>query len=391
MVVIPQLIPFIPLIASGVGAAASLYSGYKADQRNQQVQQQQQQTQDKQMGLFDQANALIPGMQGISNLYGQAGQGFLGDRNQLQYLQGQYDPLMQQMGRLYNQDPTAQGRGYMQNLLTDPNGAASLMMNLARNGASDGGAANALMGNAQGVLSATDPSHYFAQAREAGNEAMGQLAAQMAGRGILSSGTTSRIGAATLAKLYSEAGARANQDRLNAYGISNNAYGQAGGLNLQRAGQQASLLGQAGNMQAGLAQGLASLGLQGQGQQLGILGQIGNLLGAQQGNVLQQSGLLGNYLQGLQGQYGMQQGIGNMYTDQAGLLGGLYKQQGQNINPNPYGGFGAALGSFGNAGANYLNWQQKQPTSGVPSTGQSWAGVQYQPAVMPRHYNPYLD
>lgn len=37
MVKSPQVIPFIPLIAAGIGGATSLYSGYKADQRNQQA------------------------------------------------------------------------------------------------------------------------------------------------------------------------------------------------------------------------------------------------------------------------------------------------------------------------------------------------------------------
>lgn len=35
MIDTPQILPFLPLITAGVGAATSLYSGYKANQRNQ--------------------------------------------------------------------------------------------------------------------------------------------------------------------------------------------------------------------------------------------------------------------------------------------------------------------------------------------------------------------
>lgn len=445
----PAVIPFIPLIAAGIGGATALYSGYKADKQNQAVQQQMQNTQNQQMGLFSQAQQLIPGMQNISNLYGQGAAGFLADRDRLGGIGQQYGGLLDQMQRLYGQNPTAESVNGMRGLLGQNPGAEGTaglrgllsqnsgvgnIMKLMQNagdvqagGVSDGGYGAQLGANAQNVLAATDPGVYRQQAQLAGNDALGQLSSQLASRGIASSGTSSRLGASTLSRLYADAAARGQQDRLNAYGISNSALGQAGNLalgqsqaqvnaDLQAAGMRNSALGQMGNLmlqnrgqeaglwgqlanlgmqqgnfQAGLLGQMGQMGLSNQQQQAGLLGQMGNLLSGQQGNILAGSGLLGNYLQGLQGQYGMQQGLAGLYNQQAGLLGGIYNQQAGQINPNPYGGFGAALGSFGNAAANYLNWQQKKPTSGVPSTGQSWAGVQYQPAVMPRHYNPYLD
>lgn len=354
------LIPFIPLIAAGIGGATALYSGYKADKQNQATQQQMQNTQNQQMGLFNQAQQLIPGMQGISNLYGQAGQGFLRDRGALDGIMRNYGDLYDQMGRLYQQDGAAEGAGYIRHLLGGENSPLSQYMALARQGGNDGGAAGALMGNASGVMGAVNPEAYANQARLAGNDALGQLTSGLAARGIAASGASSRLGASTLSRLYADAAARGNQDRLQAYGISNSALSAAGNMNLARTAQQASLYGQGLQTAAGLAQGLANLGMQSQNQRANLLGQMGNTLGAQQGNILAGSGLLGNFLQGLQGQYGMQQGIGNMYNNQAGLLGGIYNQQQGQINPNPYGGFGAALGAFGNAGANYLNWQAGQ-------------------------------
>lgn len=380
----PALIPFVPLIASGIGAAAGLYSGYKADQRNQQIQNQMQQTQDRQMGLFDQAQQVIPGMANIANAYGQAAGGFLGDRNALAGLQGQYGGLMDQMNRLYNTNLTGDAVNGLRGVLNQGSGVNGIL-DMMRGGANvqagtitDGGYGARLGQNAQGVMNDTNPGVYRAQARLAGNDAMGQLAAQMGARGILSSGTHSRLGAATLSRLYADAAARGQQDRLNAYGISNSALGAAGNMalnqsqgqvsaDLQAAGIRNSALSQMGNLalnnqgqQASLWGQLLNAGLQQGNFQAGLLGQMGNMLGAQQGNVLAQSGLLGNYLQGLQGQSGMLGNIANLYNNQAAALGGMYQQQGQQVNQNPYGGFGAALGSMGNAAAQYLNWQAQQ-------------------------------
>lgn len=345
----PAVIPFIPLIAAGIGGATALYSGYKADKQNQAVQQQMQNTQNQQMGLFSQAQQLIPGMQNISNLYGQGATGFLADRDRLGALNGQYGGLMDQMNRLYNS-------GGIGDILTMMRGGA----NVQAGQITDGGYGAQLAGNASAVMRDTNPEVYREQARLAGNDAMGQIASQLAGRGIASSGTSSRLGASTLSRLYADAAARGQQDRLNAYGISNNALGAAGNMALNRSQGQVSADLQAAGIRNSALGAVGNLAMSEQAHRAGLLTQISNMLGAQQGNILAGSGLLGNFLQGLQGQYGMQQGIGNMYNNQAGLLGGIYNQQQGQINPNPYGGFGAALGAFGNAGAQYLNWQAGQ-------------------------------
>ncbi|AWN24211.1 hypothetical protein DKM44_14035 [Deinococcus irradiatisoli] len=319
--------PWAPIAAAIIGAGAGLFSGYKADKRNQQIQGQMQQTQDRQMSLYDQANSLIPGMQGLMGQYGNANQGFQDLMGQLDGVNGQYGGLLGQIRGLYSQ---------------------------AQNGGpGDGGAAGMLMSNAQGALNDVNPAAFRAQAMLSGNDALGQLGAQMAGRGILSSGATSRLGASTLSRLYANAAAQGQQDRLNAYGISNNAASAAGNLALQGQGQQNSFLQNLLGMQQGV------IGAQGQG-------------------VLAQGGLLGNYLGGLGQQFGMQQGIANQYNQQAGALGGMYQQQSSQINPNPYGGFGAALGSIGTAVAGYygnqqqgqyLDWLKGQQGSSMPTYG----------------------
>lgn len=404
MVKSPALIPFVPLIAAGIGAGTAIWSGNKAAQQNGQIQQGMAQTQQKQMGLFDQAQQLIPGMQGISQQYGQAAQGFLQDRAALDNISRGYGGLYDQMNRLYGQgNPAAEGMDLMRGMLSqDPTaaGRGALSGLLSRAAGSDDGAVDALRANAAGVLSATSPDVYREQARLAGNDAMGQLASQLASRGVASSGASSRLGASTLSRLYADAAARGQQDRLNAYGQSNSALSAAGNMALQRRGMEANLAGQLAGLEmqgqqhrAGLAGQLAGLGMQGGQYQAGLLGQLGNILGAQQGNILQGSGLLGNYLQALQGQYGMQQGIAGMYTQQGQALGGMWNQQASQVNPNPYGGVGAALGAIGNAGAQFMDWRAKGLTGGgfggvpggVPSPG---FGVSYPgigPAVMPRY------
>ena len=56
----PAVLPFIPLIAAGIGGGVSLYQGYKADQRNQQQIGQAQQSQGQQQALITQM------MQGVN-------------------------------------------------------------------------------------------------------------------------------------------------------------------------------------------------------------------------------------------------------------------------------------------------------------------------------------
>lgn len=388
----PAVVPFIPLIASGISAASGYFSGKQQQKQNEQIQQGMAQTQAQQQALFNQAQQVIPGMQQVAQGYGVANGAFLGDRQALGELGGQYGALTDQMARLYQQgNPAAEGMGLLRGLMGyDPaaQGDAALAGLLNRAGGSDDGAAAALRANAAGVMRATDPGIYQRQAEQAGNAAMSQIGSAMASRGILSSGTTSRVGAATLSRLYSDAAARGQQDRLNAYGISNSALGAAGNMALQRTGMEASLAGQLaglgiqrGQYQAGLANQLAGLGMQGGQYQAGLLGQMGNLLGAQQQNILAGSGLLGNYLQGLQGQYGMQQGIAGLYNQQAGALGGMWNQQASQVNPNPYGGAIAGIGAIGNAAAQYMDYRAKQGVGsyggGTPLPG---FGVTYRPA-----------
>ncbi|KQR22861.1 hypothetical protein [Deinococcus sp. Leaf326] len=325
----PAILPLVPLITGVLGAGAAAYSGYQSNQANQRTQNAMDATQQRQMGAYDQANQQIPGMQGVANTTAQAGQGFLADRQAFADLNGQYAPLMAQMQRLYGQDPTSEASGYLRAQLGTNGEAARLRQ------------------NATDVLGATSTDAYNRQAQLAGDDALGQLSSSLAARGIASSGASSRLGASTLARLYADAQARGQQDRLSAYGISNNALQAAGG------------------MQSSIASQLGQMGLAGQQQQAGLLGQMGNLLGAQQQGIQAQSGALGNYLAALQQQYGQQQGIANQYMQQGNAMGGVYGQQQQQINPNPYGGLGAALGGIGTAAGNLF----QQRYAGGPGTG----------------------
>jgi hypothetical protein len=316
-----------------VGAGAAAYSGYQANQANQRTANQMDATQQRQQGAYDQANQQIPGMQGVANTTAMAGQGFLADRQAMSDLNGQYAPLMAQMQRLYDMDPAGEASGYLRQQLGANGEAARLRQ------------------NATDVLGATSTDAYNRQAQLAGDDALSQLSSNLASRGIASSGASSRLGASTLSRLYADAQARGQQDRLSAYGISNSALQAAGGM-------QSSIAGQ-----------LGQLGMAGQQSRAGILGQMGGLIGQQQQGVQAQAGLLGNYLQALQSQFGMQQGIAGQYMQQGNALGGIYNQQAQNINPNPWGGLGSSLGAIGNAGAYLGNYMQGNRGQGAPPMG----------------------
>ena len=125
----PAVIPFIPLIAAGVGVGGSLIGGKMASDRNNQV-----------MGKIDQQNA-------------------------------QQNTLIQQL------------------------------------------------------MSGIDKNAYMAQAGQAGEQAMSQLGADDASKGILSSGAHSRVAAQTLGDIYTNATAKYQSDRQNAMGMALGARG----------------------------------------------------------------------------------------------------------------------------------------------------------------------
>lgn len=306
-------LPFIPAITSGIGLVSGLLGGNKAEQRNQQIQGQLDGLFGQQQGLFNQIGAYRPGMEALINQQQGALGGLMQDRESLGGLMGQMQTLLGRAGAF---QPGAIG---------------------------DGGAASALMGNANQVLASTDPSAYRAQAQFAGQDALRQMQSDMAQRGTGASGLASALGAQSLSRLYADASARGQQDRLQAAGLANGAYQAAGGLNLQAS----DLRNRAANDNLQLQAGLL-------GQQAGLTNQRAGLLG-------QYVGGLGNLL----GQYGaLQQGL----MGQAGLLGQMYGQQAQGINPNPYGGFSQALGSFGNALG--FGWQNRNnPGLGYNLTG----------------------
>lgn len=86
----------------------------------------------------------------------------------------------------------------------------------------------------QQLMSGISPEAYRAQAAQAGQSALSQLAANFAGRGMLSSGALHTAGAQTLSQLYTDADARYNQDRMNAFGM---ALGGQQAIQRQYAGQ----------------------------------------------------------------------------------------------------------------------------------------------------------
>lgn len=153
-----MLVPFIPLLAAGVGAGVSLWQGNRAEQQNRAAQQQANQATQAQQALIQQL------MSGIS------------------------------------------------------------------------------------------PQAYQQQAAQAGQQALSQLAANFAGRGMLSSGALHTAGAQTLSQLYTDAQARYQQDRMNAIGMA---------LGGQQAIQQQYAGGINPNPYAGLGSALGAVGMAG--------------------------------------------------------------------------------------------------------------------------------
>lgn len=70
------------------------------------------------------------------------------------------------------------------------------------------------------LMAGITPDAYRAQAQQAGAQALDQLSGQFAGRGMLSSGALHTAGTTTLAKLYTDAAARYQQDRMQAIGMA---------------------------------------------------------------------------------------------------------------------------------------------------------------------------
>ena len=345
-------------------------------------------------GMKGQYQGLDRGYQGLDAGYQGLGQGLSG-------ISGQYGDLGKLLAGLGGQYAGLGGQlqGLDGQYASQGNAIGNLMAQLGGQGiyrADTTGQQNALMQNGQGLMASLNPDAYRNQARLAGQDAITQMSADLAGRGIGGGGVSAQMGAQNLARLYADADSKLNADRLQGANIANNAYGQAGQLNISTAGtnnaaQQnfgqlmASLIGQQSNMtgaRAGLIGQQASIngqqasylgqqaGLNGQqasylGQQGGLLGQRGNLLSQQQGLVQLLTSIFGQ-------QAGVQQGIvgqqiagtqfqQNQALNEAQIKGGQAASLNQNINPNPYGGAAAGLGAFGTAAGNYQNQQQQAP------------------------------
>jgi hypothetical protein len=106
----------------------------------------------------------------------------------------------------------------------------------------------------QQLMSGITPDAYRAQAAQAGQGALSQLAANFAGRGMLSSGALHTAGANTLAQLYTDANSKYQQDRMGAYQMA--------------LGGQQAIQGQYARQvnpdpYAGLGQSLGAIGLAG--------------------------------------------------------------------------------------------------------------------------------
>lgn len=352
-------------------------------------------------GLKGQYGGLDAGYQGLDGKYQGLGQGLTG-------ISGQYGDLGKLLAGLGGQYAGLGGQlqGLDGQYASQGNAIGNLMAQLGGQGtyrADTTGQQNALMQNGQGLMASLNPDAYRNQARLAGEDAMSQMSADLGARGVGGGGLSGQLAARSLSRLYADADSKLNADRLQGANIANNAYGQAGQLNISTAGtnnaaQQnfgqlmASLIGQQGNMtgaRAGLIGQQASMigqqagingqqagylgaqaGLNGQqasylGQQGGLLGQRGNLLGQQQGLVQLLSSIFGQ-------QAGVQQGIvgqqlagtqfqQNQALNQAQIKGGQAASLNQNINPNPYGGATAGINAFGTAFGNYQNQQAQAP------------------------------
>lgn len=115
----------------------------------------------------------------------------------------------------------------------------------------------------QQMMAGMTPDAYRAQAAQQGESALSQLAANFAGRGMLSSGALHTAGATTLAGLYANADAKLQQDKMGAYQMA-------------MGGQQA--------IQGQYARQVNPDPWVGVGQSLGAIGLAGgNLLGQQYG------------------------------------------------------------------------------------------------------------
>lgn len=468
----PAIIPFIPMLASLVGAGTAIWSGNKAQQQNNQVRTDQQTLANKQQGYFDKADTYTGGMEGLIGQYGQIGKdynsgmgsqmGYLeglkgqygGLNNKLEGLDGQYGDLGKLLEGLSGKFGGLSGKldgldgqygdlgkileglsGKFGNLEGDYRGQMGALDALFKQTNDKGferadasGAISALMGTGNRLLSETSPDAYRAQAQLAGSDALDQIGADMASRGLGNSGVAQRTGSSTLSRLYADANVRYNSDRISAGNAASGAFGQAGQLGIGAAnannaaqqnltgtlagllsnksgllngiqgiyGAQAGIAGQQGNL-LGARAGL--VGQQGNflNAQAGIAGQQGNLLGARAGLVGQQSGLLGQQ-QGLgallaqllgqsagvnQGLVGSQlqgyQGLQNYNLNLAQIMAGKEASLNQNFNPNPYGGLGAAVGAFGNAAGAYSNNQQQAPLQQANADYYRWLMTQGQP------------
>ena len=106
----------------------------------------------------------------------------------------------------------------------------------------------------QQLMSGIDRNAYMQQAQGAGDQALGQLSADDASRGLLNSGAHSRVAASTLSDIYQNANAKYQGDRQNAIGMALGARQSLG----QAYGQQYNP-----NPYSGLAPSLSGVGAAG--------------------------------------------------------------------------------------------------------------------------------
>ena len=380
-------------------------------------------------GLGQGLNGLDAGYQGLASGLSSLDPAYQGLSGRLDGIDGQYGGLAQLLSGLSGKYDALGGQfqGLDSQYAQQGNSLGNLIAQLGGQGthrADTTGMQDALMQSGRGLMASLNPDAYRNQARLSGQDAMSQINADLGARGVGNGGISGQLAARSLSRLYADADSKLNADRLQGANIANNAYGQAGQLNISTAGtnnaaQQnfgqlmASLIGQQGNMtgaragllgqQAGLIGAQAGLNNQQAGllgaraglnnQQAGLLGaraglngQQANMLGARAGLNNQQAGLLGaqggllNQQQGL-GQLlaslfgqmsGVQSGIvgqqiaGNQFQqnqalNQAQIKGGQAASLNQNINPNPNAGLTAGINSVGTAIGNYQNQQAQAP------------------------------
>ena len=364
-----------PLIGGGLSLVSGLIGGNQAAKQNAALQQRADGFYDQQQGAINSMLGQAGNMQGVigqqqANIGQQQGLlgGYGGISNQIGGLAGQAGGLASQYGA-----DTNSLLGQFQSLMARA-GQSPVSAGAAATGMiSDNGGAQGLMKNAQGMLSETDPGVYRTQASLTGQDALGQLNADLASRGIASSGAGGRLGASTLAKLYSDAAVHGQQDRLTARQAAGSMIGQAGSLGLQQSGLSVQNAQMVNNQALQNAEMQNRYGQAGSQLMASLLGQQGQMLDNRYGNMLQglqmqrglygdQAGLLGQQLAGLgsingqlgniNGQYG---GIASLYGNAAGMYGNAAAGQQNQMNPNPWGGVGAGLGAIGNA-AGAFQW-----------------------------------